>query len=55
MACCVLAFPDAMRPIGIGHHGKRFVILDQFVDQRLGALVVDIVVSGAVHQEKIAL
>ena len=46
---CVLPLVDRMGSIGIGHHGEGLVVEDQFIDQSLEALVVNIIISRAVH------
>ncbi len=45
---------DSMPAIGVGHHGEELVVNDELVDQRFGALIVDVVVTGAVDDEQIA-
>jgi hypothetical protein len=46
---------DGVVAIGIGHHGEGFVVSDEFVDELFDALVVDVVVAGAVDEEEVAL
>ena len=46
----IRAFADAMGTIRIGHHPELFVMADELVDQRFRALVVAIVIAGAVNQ-----
>lgn len=47
----VLAFVDAVRAVGVGHHVEGFVVFDQFVYHRFGVLVMDIVVAGAMDNQ----
>ena len=47
----VVAFVDGVAPVGIGHHGERLVVSDEFVDQGFHPLVVDIVVPGSVDEK----
>ena len=44
-----------MRPVGIGHQGEIPAFGHQGVRQLFGALVVDIVVAGAVDNQKVPL
>ena len=50
MAGGVLAFADAVAAVRIRHHRERLVVRDQFVDQRLGALIMDVVIAGPVDE-----
>ena len=43
-----------MGSIRIRHHAELFVVFDQFVDQQLKCLVVAIVITGSVYQQKVA-
>ena len=42
-----------MRTIGIRHHLKLLVMLDQLIDQDFGVLVVHIIISRAVNEQQI--
>ena len=44
-------FANGMRSVGIGHHRERLVQGDQLIDQRLGALVMNIVISRPVDDQ----
>lgn len=44
-----------MGPIGIDHHAKLFIILDQLVYQLCGALKVHIIIASAVNHQKVPL
>src|SRR5262249_58658670 len=50
-----LAFIDPMRTIGIRHHPELLPSRYQCVYQSLGSLIVHVVVSGAVHNQKLSL
>lgn len=54
MSAGVFSFTYTMSSIGIGHKGKHLVMTDQFIDQGFSALVVTVVISSAVHQQKIS-
>lgn len=49
------AFKDAVRAIGIGHEVERFPEFDELIHQQLRALVVNVVIAGAVHNQQMAL
>ena len=51
----IVALSNAVGAIGIRHHGERFVVKDQLIDQGFHILIMHIVVSRSVHQEEIAL
>ena len=44
-----------MASIGIAEHRKLLIPRDQFVDQHLASLVMNIVIGGAVNQQQIPL
>ena len=49
------SFRDRMRSIGIRKDRKLLVRRNQRIDQRLGALEVNVVIAGPVNHQKIAL
>ncbi len=51
-SACV--FANAMGAVGIVHEIKELAEFDEAIDEALGALEVDVVVSGAVHDEQVA-
>ena len=50
---CVFTLGDAVAAIRIGQHRELFVVRDQLVDQRLGPLIVAVVVTGPVNEEQV--
>ena len=50
----VLAFPNAVAAVGVRHHIKRLVVLDQLVDEGFATLVVTVVVARAVNEQQVA-
>ena len=51
----VFALVDAVCSIWVRHHREKLVVFDELVDHHLKALVVDIVVTGSVHDEQVTL
>lgn len=51
---CAFTLGDAMAPVGIRHELKLLVVLDQFILQHLGVLIVHIVITGAMDVQQIA-
>ena len=39
-------------PVGVGHKIKRAIVLYQFINQALAALIVHVVIARAVNQQK---
>ena len=50
-----VSFGDAMGAVGIGHEFELPVVLDQLVEQHFFALIVDVVIAGAVEDQQVAL
>src|ERR1700678_1227988 len=48
-------FVDAVGTVGVGHHGKGLFGGDERVDERLRALVMDVVIPRAVDDQELAL
>ena len=55
MPCRVFPFGNAVSSVGIRHHGEMFVVLDEFIDQTLEALVMDIIVCGPMDDQEVSL
>src|SRR5215475_3338781 len=49
------AFVDPVRTIWIGHHPELLARRYERIDQRLGALIVHVVVTGTVNHEELSL
>ena len=45
----VFSLSDGVRSIGVGHHRKLLVVLDQLVDQLFRRLIMAVVVTRAVN------
>src|SRR5207253_2707005 len=52
---CAFAFVDVVCPVGIHHQVKLFAEFDQSIDEAFGSLVVNVIVTGAMHDEEFAL
>ena len=50
-----LALVYAVTAVGVGHHVELLALGDELVDQQLEALVVAVVIAGAVDQQQVAL
>ena len=50
----IRSFADGVRPVGIRHHRERLVQLNQLIDKSFRVLVVDIVVSSAMHDQQLS-
>ncbi len=48
------ALMDGVVAVGVGHERELLVVFDEFVDEFFGPLVVDVVVTRAVDDEKVA-
>ena len=46
---------NAMRAIGVRHEVERLAERDQAVHQAFGALVIHVVVTGAMHDQQLSL
>ena len=55
MVCGVVPLRYAVGTHGIGELVEHLVLPDQFIDQHLAALVVNVVVARAVDQQQVAL
>lgn len=49
----IATFPNRMGAIRIGHHGKRLVVMNQPVHEFLESLVVTVVISGPMNDQKV--
>jgi len=47
------AFAKSVRPVGIVHEVEGLAQFDEAIDEAFGSLEVDVVVSGAVHDEQV--
>lgn len=46
---CAFAFIDAMTPVGVGHELELPIVLNEFVEQHISILIMNIVVSSAMN------
>lgn len=49
------AFTDAMGAVGVVHEIEGLAEFDEAIDEALGSLEVDVIVSGAMHDEEMTL
>src|SRR5271157_3744107 len=54
MPARAFALADAVRAVGIGHHREWLAQRDQTIDQHIAVLVVHVIVTRAVNQQKVA-
>jgi hypothetical protein len=49
------SFGNGVAAVGIGDHRENLVVGNEFVDEKLRALIVPVVVSGAVDEQEMGL
>ena len=51
---CAFSFTDAVASVGVRHELKLLVVLDQFILQHFGILVMHVVIPGTMDVQQIA-
>lgn len=48
-----LSLINAVAPVGIGHELKLLVVLDQFIEEHIGILIMHVIVAGSMYIQQL--